>query len=353
MHLQSLLTYPIIQGPMAGGATTPALVAAVSNAGALGCFAGSLLTPAAITEQVGQIRSMTDRPFIVNLFVQATPAPGDDEVAAASELLRPVWQSLGWDRLPVPTQWCQDFEQQFETLIALRPAAASFTFDILRAEQVERLHAAGIGVIGTVTTVDEAKAWAAVGADAVVASGVEAGGHRGTFLGPQEAATMSGGQLWPKVAKALDIPVIAAGGIMTGEDIRLALSLGATAVQMGTAFLVTDESGIPPAYKQRLLSGGNDRTRLTRSFSGRYARGIENSFMQQMEAVESQVPAYPVQNALTSGIRAAATANGDTELMSLWAGAQFNRARAMSAAQLVNTLVAEMHSPSRMDSSND
>jgi nitronate monooxygenase len=353
MNLQSLLTYPIIQGPMAGGASTPALVAAVSNAGGLGSFAGSLLSPAAITEQVGQIRAMTDRPFILNFFVQATPAPSDDEVSAASELLRPVWESLGWDRLPVPPQWCQNFEQQFETLLTLRPAAASFTFGILERAQVERLHAAGIIVIGTVTTVDEAKAWAAIGADAVIASGVEAGGHRGTFLGPQEEATMSGGQLWPKVAKSVTIPVIAAGGIMSGDDIRLALSLGATAVQMGTAFLVTDESGIHPAYKQRLLAGGNDHTRLTRSFSGRYARGIDNRFMQQMESVEQQVPAYPVQNALTGPIRAAAAASGDTELMSLWAGAQFKRARALSATQLVHTLVAEMNSPSQLDRSNN
>ncbi|MEO7496956.1 MAG: nitronate monooxygenase [Massilia sp.] len=338
-----MLSYPIIQGPMAGGASTPALVAAVSNAGGLGGFAGSLLSPAVITEQVGQIRAMTDRPFLLNFFAQPTPAPSPDEIAAASELLRPIWESLGWDQLPLPAQWCQDFEQQFDTMLALRPAAASFTFGIVDRDHVERLHAAGIPVIGTVTTVDEAKAWAAIGADAVVASGVESGGHRGTFLGPQEEATMSSAQLWPKVAKAVDIPVIAAGGIMTGADIRLALSLGAKAVQMGTAFLVTDESGIHPAYKQRVLSGGaTDTTRLTRSFSGRYARGIENRFMKQMESVEKLVPAYPVQNALTTAIRAAAAARGDTELMSLWAGAQFARARAMPAAQLVQLLAAEM-----------
>lgn len=343
MDFLSLLNYPIIQGPMAGGANTPALVAAVSNAGGLGGLAGSLLSPATIAEQCGQIRSMTDRPFLLNLFVQSTPAPAADEIAAASELLRPIWESLGWDRLPVPAQWCQDFEQQFDALLALRPAVASFTFNILNEAHVERLHAAGIAVVGTVTTVEEAQAWAAIGADAVVASGVEAGGHRGTFLGPQEEATMSAGQLWPKVAKAVDIPVIAAGGIMTGADIRLAMSLGAKAVQMGTAFLVTDESGIHPAYKQRLLSGGaTDTTRLTRSFSGRYARGIENRFMKQMESVEKQVPAYPVHNALTTAIRAAAAAKGDIELMSLWAGAQFARARAMPAAQLVHLLASEM-----------
>ncbi|WLI89053.1 nitronate monooxygenase [Massilia sp. R2A-15] len=342
MDVLSLMEFPIIQGPMAGGACTPALVAGVSNAGGLGSFPGSLLAPAAIREQVGQIRGLTDRPFQMNFFVQPTPHPSEAEVQRGIELLRPVWQSLGWSELALPKQWCQDFDAQFDELVALKPAAASFTFGILTETQVERLHSAGIAVIGTVTTVDEALAWEAVGADAVVASGVEAGGHRGTFLGPQEDATLSARELWSWVSDAVQIPVIAAGGIMTGVDIRDALALGASAVQMGTAFLVTDESGIHPAYKQHLLSGTHLRTRLTRAFSGRLARGVENRFMEQMRSVETQVPAYPVQNALTGGIRAAAAERGDIELMSMWAGAEVGRSRALSVAQLMQTLVAEM-----------
>ncbi|MDB5920924.1 MAG: 2-nitropropane dioxygenase [Massilia sp.] len=342
MDVMSLMEFPIVQGPMAGGACTPALVAGVSNAGGLGSLPGSLLSPAAIIEQVGQIRALTDRPFLLNFFVQETPTPSQAEIQAGVELLRPVWESLGWSELPIPQQWCQDFNAQFEALLALKPAAASFTFDILSASQVERLHSAGIAVIGTVTTALEALAWETVGADAVVASGVEAGGHRGTFIGAQQDATLAARALWPQVASAVNIPVIAAGGIMTGVDIGEALALGARAVQMGTAFLVTDESGIHPVYKQTLLSGASLTTRLTRSFSGRYARGLENRFMEQMKSVESQVPAYPVQNALTASIRSAAAASGDPGLMSLWAGAEVGRARAMSVAQLMQTLVAEM-----------
>ena len=342
MDVMSLMTFPILQGPMAGGACTPALVAGVSNAGGLGSFAGSLLSPAAIHEQVGQIRALTDRPFLLNLFVQETPKPTPADIQAGVELLRPVWESLGWSELPIPQQWCQDFNAQFEALLALQPAAASFTFGLLSASQVERLHSAGIAVIGTVTTVDEARAWETVGADAVVASGIEAGGHRGTFLGAQEAATLAARSLWPQVAAAVKIPVIAAGGIMTGVDIGEALACGARAVQMGTAFLVTDESGIHPAYKKTLLSGSHLVTRLTRSFSGRYARAIENRFTQQMMSVELQVPAYPVQNALTASIRSAAAASADTGLMSMWAGTEVGRARALSVAQLMQTLVAEM-----------
>ena len=343
MEFESLFQVPVIQGPMAGGSCTPELVAAVSNAGGLGAFPGSLLAPAAIEEQVDRIRSLTSRPFMLNFFVQGTPAPTDDEVERAMELLRPVWTSLGWSELPRPKKWCEDFAAQFETLLALRPAAASFTFGILDAAQVERLHAAGILVIGTVTTVEEALAWQGIGADAVVASGIEAGGHRGTFIGRQEDATTSARELWPQVAAAVTIPVIAAGGIMTGADIRQALALGARAVQMGTAFLVTDEAGIHPAYKARLIRGVGT-TRLTRSFSGRYARGIENRFMAQMAASEAQVPAYPIQNALTGPIRAAAAASGDTELMSMWAGTEFARARPMPAGRLVELLATELHS---------
>ena len=343
MAIDDLFEVPIIQGPMAGGACTPELVAAVSNAGALGALPCSLLSPATIDEQVARIRSLTSRPFLLNFFVQGKPAPSETEVAAAAELLRPVWSGLGWDSLPIPPKWCEDFEAQFETLLRLRPAAVSFTFGILEAVQVERLHGAGIRVIGTVTRVDEALAWQAIGADAVVASGVEAGGHRGTFIGRQEDATLSCRELWPAVIAAVHIPVIAAGGIMSGADIRHALQLGACAVQMGTAFLVTDEAALHPAYKARLLSG-EGRTRLTRSFSGRYARGIENGFIRQMEAVEAQVPPYPIQNALTGAIRAAAAKSGDTDLMSMWAGTEFARARPMPAGRLVELLATELAS---------
>lgn len=342
MSLHDFFQHPIVQGPMAGGASCPILVAAACNAGVLGSFAASLLSPDLMLAQIAQIRALTERPFAVNLFVQKTPQPSPAELAQAVQLLKPVWSTLGWTDLPMPSKWCEDFEAQFDALIAAAPAVASFTFNILNVGHVERLHAADIFVIGTVTSVAEGLAWQVVGADAVVASGVQSGGHRGTFLGPQLDATLGTTELLEQVAGALDIPVIAAGGIMNGADIARMLALGASAVQMGTAFLVSDESGISPDYKQRLLNAGNHPTRLTRAFSGRYARGLENRFMQIMASVESLVPAYPVQNALTGSIRAAAAKAGDTELMSLWAGTGVHLARSMPVAQLVQTLVAEI-----------
>lgn len=348
ISLQSLFPHPIIQGPMAGGSNTAALVAAVSNAGALGSLAGSLLAPDAIRSQVVDIRKLTNRPFQLNFFIQSTPQPAKVDIEKAVELLKPVWSALGWSELALPFKWCEDFAAQFEVLVDVKPAVASFTFGILTAQQVQRLHDAGIYVIGTVTHVDEALAWQQVGADAVIASGIEAGGHRGTFIGDQRDARLGAVDLLKAVVAAVNIPVISAGNIMTGADIRARLAQGAAAVQMGTAFLVTEESGIHPAYKQRLQFAGNAPTRLTRAFSGRYARGLVNGFMQQMAAVEDQLPAYPVQNALTGPIRFEAAKRGDTELMSLWCGTGVVRARRMGAARLVETLVAELNQAGSM-----
>lgn len=342
MGLKAIFPLPIIQGPMAGGANTPAMVAAVSEAGGLGSFGASMLSLEGIRAQVAETRRRTSKPFMLNFFVQGIPSPSQDEVDRAIGLLRPVWSSLGWPELPKPARWCEDFAAQFELLLELKPAVASFTFDILSQAQVKRLRDAGIFVIGTVTTVEEALAWQDAGADALVASGVEAGGHRGTFIGEQSAATLGAEALLAAVLQAVKIPVISAGNIMTGSDIRERLALGAAAVQMGTAFLVTDESGIPQAYKDRLLGVEGNTTRLTRAITGRYARGVENRFMRQMELVEAEVPAYPVQNALTGSIRAEAARRGDPELMSLWAGTGVARSRAMPVKKLMETLIAEI-----------
>ncbi|NEX63542.1 NAD(P)H-dependent flavin oxidoreductase [Noviherbaspirillum galbum] len=349
MQLLDFCQHPIIQAPMAGGATTPELVAAVSNAGAIGALAAPLLSPAAIVEQAERIRALTDKPFIINLFVQGTPSPSEAEVKSAMELLRPIWEPLGWESLPLPAKWCEDFQSQLQAVIDVRPAIVSFTFGILMKEQVELLHEAGIFVMGTATNVAEARAWEAVGADAVCAQGIEAGGHRGTFIGSQceGYGTMV---LVPAIADAVRIPVVAAGGIMDGRGIAAALALGAQAAQLGTAFLTTDEAGIHPIYKERLLEASHapvrSLTTLTRSFSGRYARGLVNRFIDAMRAVEPQVPAYPVQNALTGVIRAQAGKINESELMSLWAGQGVAMVRSMPARRLVETLVTEWRNAS-------
>lgn len=333
------ITLPIIQGPMTG-ADTPALAAAVSHAGGLGMLASGTRSPAAMAEAAAQVRRQTDKPFGMNMFVQATPSPDDATVRAALERLAPLYAELGLEPT-VPAQWCEDFEAQFEALLAARPAVASFTFGILSAAQVERLHAAGSYVIGTATTLEEARAWAAVGADAVCASGMEAGGHRGTFLGDFAASMVGTLALVPQCVGALTIPVIAAGAIMDGRGVAAALALGAQAVQMGTAFLACPESAIGSAYREALNNAQATDTRITRIFSGRPARGIVNAMMERLQGDEATVPAYPIQNALTGALRRAAAQAGRADYLSLWAGQGVGAVRPMPAAALMQVLAQE------------
>ena len=337
---------PIIQGPMTGS-DTPALAAAVSGAGGLGMLGCGMRSPTAMAEAAAQVRRQTDKPFGINLFVQATPTPDEATVQAALHRLAPLYAELGL--VPErPAHWCEDFNAQFEALVAARPAVASFTFGILNAPQVARLQSVGSYVIGTATTLDEARAWAAVGADAVCVSGMEAGGHRGTFLGDFTASMVGTLALVPQCVDALTIPVIAAGGIMDGRGIAAAQALGAQAVQMGTAFLVCPESAIGPVYRAALARASATDTRVTRIFSGRPARGIVNTMMDRLHADEADVPAYPVQNALTGALRRAAAQAGRADYLALWAGQGVAAARPLPAAELLAVLEQEWHAARAM-----
>ncbi|MBP8780359.1 MAG: nitronate monooxygenase [Alicycliphilus sp.] len=334
------LPLPIIQGPMTGS-DTPQLAAAVSAAGGLGFLGCGMRSPAAIREAADAVRAATDRPFGMNLFVLDTPSPTAAEVTAAMARLAPMYARFGLQPEP-PARWCEDFGAQFEALIQARPAVASFTFGILSSAQVRRIQdEAGSLVIGTATTPAEALAWAQVGADAVVASGMEAGGHRGTFLGDWEGSQIGTMALVPACVDALDIPVIAAGGIMDGRGITAALALGAQAVQLGTAFLACPESAITPAQRSAMAGAQASDTRLTRIFSGRPARGILNDAMRALAPHEADIPAYPIQNALMGPVRRAAAQAGDAEYIALWAGQGVGAARALAAGALAQALAQE------------
>ena len=268
------------------------------------------------------------------------------------ERLQPIRAELGLPQATVPSKFSEDFAAQLEVLIEEKPPVVSFHLDLVPAQTVERLHEAGCQVIGTATNVAEAVAWEQAGADYICAQGAEAGGHRGTFLGPVEQSLTGTMALVPQVADAVKVPVIAAGGIMDGRGIAAALLLGAVAVQMGTAFLTCPESGIHPLYKQALLQAQGDPTVLTRTFSGQHARGLRNAFIERMQPYEAQVPPYPIQNALTSEIRQAAAKAGRLHFMSLWAGQAVALSRALPAAQLVETLMQETHAALRQAQRN-
>jgi nitronate monooxygenase len=335
------LRIPIIQGPMLG-ASTEAMAAAVSNTGAMGSFAASSLAPDGLRRTVGSLRvTANGRPFAINLFIQEPANPSRDEVKAAMERLAPWREEYGLPAQSLPNQWAEPFLPQFGALIEAAPPVVSFTFGILTAEQTAALKAAGSFVIGTATTVAEAKAWADVGADAICAQGLEAGGHRGTFLKDVNESLVGTLSLVSTVRAAVDLPVIAAGGITDGRALAAILSMGAAAAQIGSAYLLSDETGISAPWKQAILEVDDDATRLTRAFSGRTARGIENRFMREMRDHEDAIPPYPVQNALTQELRGAAAKAGDAEALSLWAGQSIALARSGSAAEITQRLWRE------------
>lgn len=332
------LSLPVIQAPMAGGGDTPQLVAAVSNAGGLGSFGAAYLAPEQIAQYGRDVRALTSRPFGVNLFAPAA-APEIGELSEIRRKLEPYYAELG---IPLPEKVAAqpfDFDAQLAAALDCGAQVFSFTFGNLPAETVKRTQSRGMFVMGTATTVEEAKALERSGVDAIVAQGGEAGGHRGSFLGEFKSSLIGTIALVPQIVDAVSVPVIASGGIMDGRGVSAAIMLGASAVQMGTAFLTCEEAGIPKAYKEALLAAREEDTRITRAFSGRPARGIVNRFMTE---IGEEVPPFPVQNQLTRPLRNAAVKAGRAEFLNLWAGQGVRMARRQSAAELLARIKAEI-----------
>ena len=331
------LTIPIVQGPMLGVSGVD-LVVAVSRAGGLGSLAAAGLAAPAMRDAIRAIRAATERPFLVNIFVLEPASPDPAVVASAIERLRPWRERYGLPPQTAPTKWAESFVDQFAVMLEEAPPFLSFTFGILTRAQVAALQARGSRVIGTATTLAEARAWAAVGADAICAQGFEAGGHRGTFLKDVSESLVGTLSLTRSIVAALELPVIAAGGVTDGPAIAAVLALGASAAQIGTAYLLADEALTSAVWRKAINEAGDDPTRPTRAISGRYARGIDNEFMRAMRPIEAEIPAYPVQNALTQELRAAATRANSPDVLSLWAGQSVGLARPGKAAEITETL---------------
>lgn len=332
---------PVIQGPMAGGATTPELVSAVSNAGALGSLGAAMLSPSDLREAIRAVRARTARPFNVNLLV---PTPEDPRLGAAAAMVKRLGayhKELGLDAPALPDKAAEDFHAQMQVIIEEKVPVFSFAFAIPEPALLAGIKASGAKVLGTATTVAEARALVEAGVDVVVAQGSEAGGHRGTFLAEFDDAMIGVMTLVPQIIDAVDVPVVAAGGIMDGRGIAAALALGAAAAQMGTAFLTCPESGIPVSYKEAIPKAEAEQTEVTRAFSGRPARGIRNRFMVDLRETGAAIPPYPIQNALTRRLRAEAAKRGLTDFMSMWVGQGARLARPLPAAELVGLLAAE------------
>ena len=332
---------------MGAGPGTPELAAAVSNADGLGSLAAAYLRPEEIVESIRRTQALTSRPFAVNLFAGGYAAEASADSAPMLELLSGIHEALGLPPPVIPVLPPDPFREQFEAVLEARPAVFSFTFGIPGRDLFSLLRARGIAILGTATTAGEARLLIEAGVDAVVAQGAEAGAHRGTFAVPFEEAMVPTLHLVREIAAFA--PVIASGGIMDGRDLATMLAHGAIAVQLGTAFLTCPESGASPAYKQALLrsagdhgrSPASDATVITRAFSGRPARGLTNAFTGLLAANESAILPYPLQNALTRPMRAAAAAQGNAEFLSLWAGEGVARSRQMPAGELAAKLMEE------------
>ncbi|HUS28628.1 MAG TPA: nitronate monooxygenase [Kofleriaceae bacterium] len=328
---------PIIQAPMAGGTDTPALAAAVSNAGALGSLGCAYLTPAQIDHAARDVRARTDKPFALNLFARGESAEDPAGDARVNAILAPIREELGLASFSVPPPSLPRFDDQLEAVLRAAPRVFSFTFGVPDSVQLSSMRVRGISIVGTATTVEEARALDDAGVDAICVQGGEAGGHRGTFLGSFDDAVIGTLSLVQQVVRVTKLPVIAAGGIMTGEAIRAVLSLGASAAQLGTAFMCCPEAGTAPAHREALATATT--TTITRAFSGRPARGIRNR-MTDTFARTDPAP-FPQQQRLTAEIRREASKRGRTDLMQMWAGQAAPLVRAMPAAELVATLARE------------
>ncbi|WP_078430305.1 NAD(P)H-dependent flavin oxidoreductase [Alkalihalobacterium alkalinitrilicum] len=333
---------PIIQAGMAGGPTTPELIATVSNCGGLGTLGAGYMGPEEIKGAIQRIKQLTDQPYAVNLFIPETTTIEESKIIKMTDTLKGFYEKLGIEQLSLQDEWGPNFEKQIEVIIEESVPVFSFTFGILETEWINRLRANGTIVIGTATTVEEALQLEKMNVDAIVAQGSEAGGHRGTFSGAAEDAMIGTMALVPQMVDAVHIPVIAAGGIMDGRGLIASISLGASAVQMGTAFLPTLESGANPLYKKAIIQATEAATTVTTKFSGKAARGLKNEFIDRLKDVPvSEVPIYPVQNALTQPLRKEAAKQEKSEWMSMWAGQGLRLTEGIGAKQIIDRIMEE------------
>jgi nitronate monooxygenase len=341
------LQYPIIQGPFGGGLSTVSLVAAVSNAGGLGSYGTHGLSPSEILELAANIRKATDRPFALNLWVSNSEPggedPGGEACSQAEKIFGPIYEELG---IPFPGPYQPKeftFEDQAAAVMEAAPAAFSFVFGIPNADILMKCRRLGIATIGAATTVAEARAIESAGIDLVLATGCEAGGHRPSFLRPAEDSLIGTFALVPQVVDAVTIPTIAAGGIADARGIAASRSLGAQAVQVGTAFLACEESGANPAHRDRLHHRGVDFfTRLSRVFTGRLARYIPNHVLKRLEEQSGQPLPYPLQCCFTVPIRRHAAEQQLGEYLALYAGQAAPLIKHRRAGELMTCLIAGM-----------
>lgn len=326
---------PLIQAPMAG-VQDSRLAAAVCAAGGLGSVPAGMLDAAGLEQQLAQLSAATDTPWNVNFFCHNSPAPNPEGEQRWIDTLRPYYDEFDADPSAIPEGPSRKpFDADCAAVLELfRPAVVSFHYGLPEASLLDRVKATGATVLSSATTVDEALWLQAQGADAVIAQGLEAGGHRGHFLSDNLSLQQGTFSLLPQIANAVSIPVIAAGGIASPAGVRAAMALGATAVQVGTAYLLCPEATTKPVHREWLNSDRAQHTALTTAFSGRPARGMVNRLMHELGYFPDTAPAFPLAGNAIGPLRAAAEAQGSGDYSPLWAGQNASGCREDSAASV-------------------
>ena len=333
------ITHPIVQAPMSGS-ISPTQAAAVSNAGALGSIGTAGQPTAVVREQVKALRQATNQPFNLNFFVHARPGSNPQATARVRATLAPYFDEFGLGPVPEPTEPFPTFgEEQLELVLELRPRVVSFHFGLPTTAAVQRIKAAGGIILSSATTVAEARSLEANGADVIIAQGLDAGGHRGSFSESPGAGMVGTMALVPQIVDAVRVPVIAAGGIADGRGIAAAFALGASGVQMGTAFLGCPEATISPLHRVQLRTATDDATELTHAFTGRPARAIRNRFIAEM--ADSEHLDFPLQASLVGPLWRLPSDEARTAFTPFWAGQAAPLVRDLPASRLVETLAAE------------
>jgi nitronate monooxygenase len=339
------IDYPVLQGPFGGGLSSVELVATVSNAGGLGGYGAYTLSAQEIVDIDTKIRNATAKPYNLNLWVSDHDTHNgtvtDEQYEQTAKLFKPYFDEAGIPLPGKPVSFKSRFENQLQVVFDLRPKVFSFMFGVLPPYVLKKLKRLGIKPVGAATTIDEAIALDNSGVDMIIASGFEAGGHRPSFLAPAEQSLTGTFVLLQLIKEKVKAPVIAAGGIANGRGIAGALTLGADAVQVGTAFLATDESGALPVHRQMLFSEAAKYTSLTRAYTGRLGRGITSRVMKELIGNEKQFLPFPLQTSFMSSLRKAAIDQQKWDLILFWGGQISPILKHKKAAALMQSLIEE------------
>ncbi|MFQ6602195.1 NAD(P)H-dependent flavin oxidoreductase [Flavobacterium sp. C3NV] len=339
------IDYPIMQGPFGGNLSTVALTAAVSNAGGLGGYGAYTMSPQEIFEADKQLKAATNKPYNINLWVSDHDIPqsglSDEQYDKTAALFKPYFDEVGIPLPEKPAPFQSRFENQLEVILDIKPKVFSFMFGALSADVLEQCKRSGIVTVGAATTLDEAIFLESTGVDMIIASGFEAGGHRPSFLASAESSLTGTFVLLQLIREKVKTPIIAAGGIANGKGVAAALALGASAAQIGTAFLACDESNALPIHREMLFSDAAKYTTLSRAYTGRLGRGLTSRIAKEISGKEQDVLPFPLQTTLISPLRKAALDQQKWDMILFWGGQIAPILKHTKAKELMHSLIEE------------